>query len=330
MAENQTDDYINTTVAYTEIPEQLENSEKFEWKKIKKQSGKFKWSKHPIVLHKEYKDVQVQVHNGRNKEFELDTHGFCFTKWKTELSFNDFYEIDNDHEIRNKFFEEMERYAIETLDADYAQVYHYRMRDAKHGQNTPTKEKTRNRTRFSGPSTFVHVDQTMSTADNKYFEFIKDHPEVAADSSNKRYLLFNIWRNIDSENPVKNHHLALCHQNSVDAGPENFLLTANKKGHELNVRSSQNHKWYYFPAMVRDEIVCHKQADSDFRVKARMCFHTAVEDPSASENDPPRQSIEARIICVFKNQDMNTVPEIKSGQHRVSLEDWKERYNQQN
>ena len=31
----------------------------------------------------------------------------------------------------------------------------------------------------------------------------------------------------------------------------------------------------------------------------RLCFHTAFQDPKASDDSPPRQSIEARGICFF-------------------------------
>ena len=62
--------------------------------------------------------------------------------------------------------------------------------------------------------------------------------------------------------------------------------------------------------MVKDEVICFKQADSDFRNSGRMTFHCSVEDPSVdAATAPARQSIEARLFCVFGGQDIKTVPE---------------------
>jgi len=61
--------------------------------------------------------------------------------------------------------------------------------------------------------------------------------------------------------------------------------------------------------MVKDEVICFKQADSDFRNDGRMTFHCSVEDPSADVDAPVRQSIEARLFCVFDGQDVETVPD---------------------
>ena len=279
-------------------------------------SGYMPWKDHSGS----YTDVKVQVQNGRNKQFDFDTHSFSFAKWKTELSYSDFCEMDKNEEIKSKYYKEMKKYATEVLGADYADVLHHQLRNSKIAEES---NKNPAHGKFANYATAgIHTDASPSSADDLYYYMYKDKPEIASDDSNKRYLYFNIWRSIDSENPIKNHHLAVCDQTSV-VSPEDFMfrdlwMRGPEGGpipwykvpqYTLNVRHFENHKWYYFPDMVKDEIICFKQADSDYRNKGRMTFHCAVEDPNASVNDPPRQSIEARLFCVFKNQDINTVPE---------------------
>merc|ERR1719334_891024 len=114
--------------------------------------------------------------------------------------------------------------------------------------------------------------------------------EIKSDPSNKRFLYFNIWRSIDDDHPIMDHHLAVCDERSV-AGPEDYitrdLFMRAPPGspiswykvpqYTLNVRHASKHKWYYFPKMEKDEIICFKQADSDFSKTGRMAFHCAIK-----------------------------------------------------
>ena len=76
----------------------------------------------------------------------------------------------------------------------------------------------------------------------------------------------------------------------------------------LSAGNSGQHRWYYFPAMTRDEVVLHKQFDSDTTRTARNCFHTSCKDPAAPEDIPPRQSIELRAMVYFPDHRPNTCP----------------------
>ena len=44
----------------------------------------------------------------------------------------------------------------------------------------------------------------------------------------------------------------------------------------------------------RDELILHKQYDSDTTKKARYAFHTSCTDPTAPSGIPTRTSIEVR------------------------------------
>ena len=44
--------------------------------------------------------------------------------------------------------------------------------------------------------------------------------------------------------------------------------------------------------MARDELILHKQYDSDTSKRARYAFHTSCKDPTAPADAPTRTSIE--------------------------------------
>jgi len=78
--------------------------------------------------------------------------------------------------------------------------------------------------------------------------------------------------------------------------------------YSLSARNACNHKWYYFPSMSKDEVLLFKQWDSDSQLSGRVCFHTAIKDPSAPDGAPPRQSIETRAMIFFPDHEPNTCP----------------------
>merc|ERR1712187_336874 len=76
----------------------------------------------------------------------------------------------------------------------------------------------------------------------------------------------------------------------------------------LSARNTRQHKWYYFPRMVKDEVILFKQWDSDPLRLGRTCFHTAFKDPTARVDAPVRQSIEVRAFVFFPEHAPNTCP----------------------
>jgi len=98
--------------------------------------------------------------------------------------------------------------------------------------------------------------------------------------------------------PCPHHHLGSLQQYR--------LLEAN----------AGRHRWFYFPAMRRDEVILFKQWDSDPTLPGRMCFHTSFHDPAAPgpPGAAPRQSVEARGLAFFPDHQPNTCPSVAAPQ----------------
>ena len=61
------------------------------------------------------------------------------------------------------------------------------------------------------------------------------------------------------------------------------------------------HGWYVFPEMKPDEVVAFRTYDTDLVAANRVYFtpHSAFPDPDVEPGNPPRFSIELRVMCLF-------------------------------
>merc|ERR1719263_106705 len=128
----------------------------------------------------------------------------------------------------------------------------------------------------------------------------------------QRFMVVNTWRNISEEHLIYNNTLALCDGKTVkDMLPCDVQHPNGKRSEQyrLDPVSADDHRWFFFPYMQKDELLIFKQYDSDAKVPARYCFHTAFNDPNMPENAPARQSIEVRAIALF-NDNMTAPPPI--------------------
>lgn len=163
------------------------------------------------------------------------------------------------------------------------------------------------------PAADVHVDffprgteERLKAAYNQHFP---------SGAGFKRAIAFSVWRTFSP--PPQNMPLALCDGTSVredDDGVPNTMIRIDKMPDE-NARMGEwpgeekmptasvfhydpAHRWWYFPDMIRDEVLIFKFYDSD-RTKAWRCPHTAFRLPEHLKANT-RRSIEYRIIAFFE------------------------------
>ena len=131
-----------------------------------------------------------------------------------------------------------------------------------------------------------------------------------------RFAIINVWRNI-ADTPVAVHPLALCDAQSV--APEDLVVFEihypDRIGENYFARHASRHRWYYYPALTRDEVLLIKQWDSagslarsqgknpDFSSGEAPCtfsFHSAFHDPETAADAPDRWSIEVRCAVIYE------------------------------
>ena len=168
------------------------------------------------------------------------------------------------------------------------------------------------------PAGAAHCDYTVHTA-------VQLFDRIARPGQRKgRFIVLNAWRNV-ADAPIQNHHLAVCDARSVTA-PDDFvhldLIKPDDTLHTYRMdpthRNTPGHRWWYFPAMTRSEVLLFMQYDSLATAQARYCFHTAVVDPRAPSAH--RTSCETRMVAFFPEHTPCTIPEIVlKGSERVGL-----------
>lgn len=237
----------------------------------------------------------VEVHNGRKeKSLTLDEASFqlvddCFTSLSTE----DFYAMQaGDAALTKKYYDELSSYVKEKLKCDKVVVLHSQIRNG-------TKAGTDGIGNYV--TGFPHTDSSAVSADQLAIEMQYDKEDKY-----ERYLYVNLWRNI-SDSPIENDHLAMLDERTV-VKPDDYIVRDlfgpgyNVVQYLLNARHAATHKWYYFPNMRKDEGILFKQHDSDWTKPGRICFHMSVNDPDLKDYRP-RESVEARMICYWKEAD---------------------------
>ena len=146
-------------------------------------------------------------------------------------------------------------------------------------------------------------------------ETLLDEADVTRALGAGRFALINLWRNIADE-PVATNPLALCDAASVH--PNDLVVFeihyADRIGENYFAKHADAHRWYFYPALTRDEALLIKQWDSagglarsegaaaDAMSPDMPCtfsFHTAFEDPTTAPDAPDRWSIEVRCIVLY-------------------------------
>ena len=146
-------------------------------------------------------------------------------------------------------------------------------------------------------------------------ETLLDKADVARALDSGRFALINLWRNIAAE-PVATYPLALC--DAVSVHPDDLVVFeihyADRIGENYFAKHADDHRWYFYPALTRNEALLIKQWDSaggmartegakaDAASPGAPCtfsFHTAFEDPTTPPDAPDRWSIEVRCIVLY-------------------------------
>lgn len=185
-----------------------------------------------------------------------------------------------------------------------------------------------------GPAHLVHGDYTLTSAPQRLRDLAKppavndtyrtslaegetllDADAVERAIANGRFAIINVWRNIAHE-PVATHPLALCDAASVR--PQDLVVFeihySDRIGENYFAKHADEHQWYVYPALTRDEALLIKQWDSAGELArsnganadavnpdapCTFSFHSAFADPTTPPDAPDRWSIEVRCVALY-------------------------------
>lgn len=146
----------------------------------------------------------------------------------------------------------------------------------------------------------VHADYTPYSAPLRLRQVLGD--EAAAAVLRGHFFIIGLWRPLLDE-PLEDAPLALADARSVrrDHLVPNDLIYPGRRGQTYAVLHDPLHRWCWFPRQRRDEIAAFVHYDSARAETActGASPHTAFENPMASADAAPRESLEMRAFAWF-------------------------------
>eukprot|EP00756_Hemistasia_phaeocysticola_P055218 Hpha_TRINITY_DN31136_c0_g1::TRINITY_DN31136_c0_g1_i1::g.33041::m.33041 len=233
----------------------------------------------------------------------LDTTGFALVDFTPEewapladLAPEVYFAHGADTRAKQLYLPQTERLVLRATGASYSYAFNLTTRSSRirgvHtravGDNTPR-----------GPVNDVHTDYTPNSPG------VRQLGELLArrGMEGAKFSVVNVWRNIAAE-PVQTWPLAVCDASTV--APEDLIARITPENNNVvhNLLPNTAHRWYYFSEMKRNECLLFKQWDTD-PSRARFTPHTgfdllrSLRRGQSQAAVPPRESCEARVLCVF-------------------------------
>ena len=143
----------------------------------------------------------------------------------------------------------------------------------------------------------IHNDYTDGSAERRLRELLT--AEDAEQRLSSRYGIINVWRSIAG--PVITSPMTCCDAQTIDAAD---LVASERRSRERVgelelVSFNPAHCWYFYPAMIKDEVLLIKTFDSAKDGTARRSIHTAFANPKAPADALPRESLESRMFVFY-------------------------------
>jgi len=265
----------------------------------------------------------------------LESNGFALVNHRTCLSNQDFYKGRG--LIESVYYQEMEQLIQQTLGADKVFVFASQVRNSTRQselnptelnpfeEKTPTLGKAKADwapVQVSSYASKVHTDFTGSKSAEKFYR------AAGVPAGTKvRYVLMNAWRNICDAHPVYNQPLAVLDSTSIREGEMVRVNEQLKPGaqcqtldgmstndcaeqYRLTAERAEEHQWFYYPHMRRDEVLLFKQFDSDPSRPSRFTFHSSFNDQDVAAGLPQRESVEVRAMAIFIDEPPSVKAEV--------------------
>jgi len=247
-------------------------------------------------------------------KLSLDTHGFTLEPQRTGLKTDEFFDKAETGIVERVYYAEMKTAIKKATGCDEVLILEHIVRDAgaadTRGKKNPFAGGGNGINGYAG---VVHTDFRADRARELARSKGSGKKEMFSSQRDRaRFMIVNTWRNISDDRPIYNNTLALCDGKTVrDVLPCDVQHPNGKRSEQyrLSAARADEHRWFYFPRMQKDELLIFKQYDSDPKARARFCFHTAFNDPTVPADAPARQSVEVRAVALF-NEAMTAPPPV--------------------
>jgi hypothetical protein len=232
------------------------------------------------------RDMDIADARAASRQPSLAAEGFVLLESRSTVT--DFLD---EQAVTEVYYRELAEIALAATGAGRAYVFDHMVRMRESGR--PALGFGRRAGGRPAANGWVHNDYTEESGRRRLALVLGDAAAV------RRFCIVNLWRSIGG--PVLDTPLAVCDATTVRAAD---LVTGDvrypKRTGEIHfVTHSPAHRWSYFSAMDRDEVLVFKQYDSQPDA-ARCTPHAAFDHPDPPPGAPLRKSIEARCLLVYE------------------------------
>ncbi|WP_156681197.1 CmcJ/NvfI family oxidoreductase [Sphingomonas profundi] len=243
----------------------------------------------------------VAMRNGRcsSEPLSLDVQGFMLARWPSHLIAERGGELIAENSRPSEtmgpaslaYLEEVAP-LIQSISGAREIVAQYGFLTMRFSSRSPVQG-------WMSTAAMAHLDFTPGEVDRQLAQTLKVTGRRVAPFS--RLKVIQTWR--VTTPPPQDKPLAICDGRTVSPRDMVSMEFRGPDGsRDASVRSrgclhSPDHRWYYFPNMVPDEVLVFKGFDSA-APEAMNAMHTAFEDHTRSDA-VPRGSIECRFFALY-------------------------------
>ncbi|KAI0182113.1 hypothetical protein GGR52DRAFT_527445 [Hypoxylon sp. FL1284] len=232
------------------------------------------------------------VEDARDERPELDTQGFQYLEWKTNLSRPDFKLEEN---IKTRYYRELAE-MIKRAFPRYKKLaffdYGVRVRDGRYpnAQGVATEH--------TQPFRYAHADFSEKGARMRLMDSLGEG--AAERLQEMKCDLLNVWRLLN-DSPTKDWPLAFCDWRTIDKSGDiiaNDVVFDTSIGENHYLRHNSDHRWWYLAAQRPEEVVVFRNVSIGDPTAARA-FHCAFRNTQSDPGQMPRESVEVRLAAFY-------------------------------
>lgn len=240
-----------------------------------------------------YDRRRVAVQDARAGSAAASLHVQGFELWEAPSRVQDWHDAD---ELRRVQYAEAAELALAATGGRRAFVFDHLLR-RRGPERKPLDFGHGAREGFAPVNGRIHNDYTERSGQRRLALVLTEPRERLAI---RRYCIVNLWRSIAG--PVLDTPLAVCDARTVSSLDlvEGEVRYPKRIGEIYLARYAPRHRWYYYPAMQRTEVLVFKQYDSQLSGPARFTPHAAFDHPEAPAHAPSRESLELRCLVVME------------------------------
>jgi hypothetical protein len=267
--------------------------------------------------------VAIDIHDGRSLEEKpsLQRNGFTFAEGLTPAVDIHASELDSTAIIES-YYPQVSELVTAALGANVvkrAVVFDHTIRSLARRQRG---EKETNGENVGGYANGAHNDNSSTSARTRVRLLAKTKEQGGSVSlqepplseaeaeciANGHFGIFNVWRHFRTDYAAEDYPLAVLDAASAQA--EDFQIAhyiyPHRVGEVVNVLHRPRHRWIYYSGMRHDEALVFKVFDTASELglsSVEACpphtAHTSFKHPDATDETPPRESIECRVLIEF-------------------------------